>query len=1583
MSTTVDQRVVEMRFDNQNFEKNVQGTISTLDKLKQSLNLTGASKSLENIDTQAKRMDFTGVSNAVESVRMKFSALEIMGVTALANITNSAVNAGKRIVSALTIDPIKTGLSEYETQINAIQTIMANTESKGTTLKDVNKALDELNEYADKTIYNFTEMTRNIGTFTAAGVDLDTSVSAIKGIANLAAVSGSSSQQASTAMYQLSQALANGKVSLMDWNSVVNAGMGGEVFQNALKRTAENMGTDVDKLIKKYGSFRESLTEGEWLTTEVLTKTLEQFTMAAEEGSKQWKKYKKALIKEGYSEKEAVAILKMANTATDAATKVKTATQLWDTLKETAQSGWSQTWEIVMGDFEEAKSLFSEIYNTLSPLIEASAASRNEMLQGWKDLGGRAAIVDSLRNAFEGVMSIVTPIKEAFREVFPPMTAKQLVAFSEGLKNLTAKLKLSESTSNKLKSTFKGIFSVIDIGVTFVKELVGGIVRLISNFTGVTGGVLGATSALGDWLSNLRDSVKTSDVFGKAIDKIVNFLQKGIDKLKEFSKYVKEKWDMYGFQIFLGILKAIWDFISKIGSKVAEVGKSIGEALTNALRTGDVSAGLDVLNGGLFAAILVGIKNFVGNLSGAFDDAKGLLENVKDILGGVKGVLEAWQQDLKAGVLLKIASAIGILAASILVISLIDPEKLNTSLGAITVLFADLMGSLALFGKVNTNLGGTAKAIGLMMGMSISVLILASALKKIASIDTDQLYSSLIGVMGLTTIVVLAAKALSKGKGTVMKGAGQMVVMAIAINILASACKTLSKLSVEELQKGLTGVTILMTELTVVAAVLSKVGGKMVKGTSGLILMAVALKILTGVAKDFGGMSWESLGKAGAAIGGILVMASIFSALSRFSQGLVKSTVSLTIMAGALSIMADVAREFGGMDWTTLGKAAASMGGILVMASIFSALSRYSQGLIKSTVGLTIMAGALSIMADVAKEFGKMNLKALGKAGIAMGGVLAMAIVFSALASMTPGMLSSSAALLVMAVALNVLTPALTTLGNMSLPQLGMALLTLAGAFAVIGVAGLLLGPLVPAILGLAGAFALIGVGIAGIGAGLMLISAGLTALSVAGTAGATAITASLAIIITGIANLIPTVIQKIAEGIILFCQVIIQASPTIGAAITSLLLTIVNVINQCAPSIITCAINLITQFLTALAGRMPEIVQAGFDIFISLLEGIRDNIGDIATTAVDIVVEFLEAVAEKLPDIVQAGFDIVISLIEGLAKGIEENAGEVRDAMEELAEAMINAILEFLGIHSPSRVFAGVGTNVIEGLVKGLGDSASNAVSAIKDVGGKLVNGIASKASSFVSKGKELAMKLKDGISNKASALASGCKEVVTGAVEGLSDKLESFKSMGSDLMAGLKGGIEGAANNVVKAAKGVVNNAIDAAKKLLGIKSPSRVFYGIGSFTVEGFTNALSDGGRDVFKAGENMANSARKGISGSISRITDLLNNDMSSQPVIRPVLDLSDIQSGAGTINGMFDNVGIGANLSAISNGMNARNQNGTTSDVVSAINRLHKDLDNAKGTTNNYNINGITYDDGSNITEAVGALIHAAKMERRV
>ena len=368
MSKTVDERVVSMQFDNKQFEANVQTSMSTLDKLKQKLDFKGASKGLENVNAAAKNVNMSGLSSAVETVSMKFSALQVMAVTALANITNSAINAGKRIVHALTIAPITTGFQEYELKMNSVQTIMAST---GESLETVNEYLEELNKYADKTIYSFSDMTSNIGKFTNAGVKLEDAVMAIKGISNEAAVSGANANEASHAMYNFAQALSAGYVKLIDWKSIETANMSTVEFKNQLIQTAVELGTlievdgkykstttdlngNVSKLFTSTSMFNESLSS-QWMTTEVLVETLKDY---ADETTDIGKK------------------------AYAAAQDVKTFTQLFDTLKEAAQSGWAQTWELIIGDFDEAKEFLTGLSNTFGGIIDAMSEARNKLLGG-------------------------------------------------------------------------------------------------------------------------------------------------------------------------------------------------------------------------------------------------------------------------------------------------------------------------------------------------------------------------------------------------------------------------------------------------------------------------------------------------------------------------------------------------------------------------------------------------------------------------------------------------------------------------------------------------------------------------------------------------------------------------------------------------------------------------------------------------------------------------------------------------------------------------------------------------------------------------------------------------------------------------------------------------------------------------------------------------------------------------------------------------------------------------------------------------------------------------------------------------
>lgn len=1310
MSTTIDQRVVEMRFDNQNFERNVSSTMSALDKLKQSLRFTGATKGFEDVSTAARRVDLSGLGGAVETVGLKFSAMYTIADQAFRNITNSAMRTGERIISALAIDPIKTGFAEYETQIGAVQTILANTQSKGTTLGDVNKALDELNTYADKTIYNFTEMTRNIGTFTAAGVDLDKSVTSIKGIANLAAVSGSTSQQASTAMYQLSQALAAGKVQLMDWNSVVNAGMGGQVFQDALKRTAENMGKNVDAMIEKYGSFRESLTKGEWLTADVLTETLTQLSGAYSEAD---------LLAKGYTADQTKEILKLADTAVQAATKVKTFSQLWDTLKESAQSGWTQTWEIMVGDFEEAKEFLTKVSDTIGGMIGASSDRRNAMLSGgldsnWKklittindagietstfeekirkivnddakldglieeygtlgnvfkegalssdiltkaidglgkstadlslitgelkkgnigeevkqaqqalsdlgydlgksgvdstfgtateaavkafqeankleatgiideatlaalekatgdmtdlstsckdfisnitELGGRENIIQSLWNVFDGLLSVVKPIKDAFTEIFPPMTAEQLFNFTEKLKDFTSKLVLSGEQSTKLKSTFKGLFAGVDVVFTVIKQIGGGILDILGQFTWLGDAVLGTTGSLGDWLANLSESIKESNVFGNAIDKVVGFLTNAIIKLKEFTKSVKDSFAAKGYSGFVGFLKLIWDFVSKIGSALTGAFTMISDNLLQVFGGSYID---NLINTGLFTGLLLGLKKVVTTMQemieggqGSADGIKGFFGNVTGIIDDVRGCFETFQTNLKAETLSKIAKAIALVAASVFVIALIDPERLEASLGAMAVLFAELMFAMSAFTKISAaGVKGGIKASALMISMSTAVLILAAALKTLSTVDPDGMMSGLIAVGVLMAEMSIFLRT-AEFDGKVGRAAVGIVLISSAMLILAKAVEDFSSMSVTQLTKGVAAIGALLAELAIFSNFTSKSKGMLSTGAS-MVLLGTSMKIFASAVKDFANMRLDELERGLAAMA--IALTSVAIAMRIMPKNMLSIGAGFTIISASMLILAQAVKSFSGMTWDEIGRGLTVMG--IALAELAIAL-KFMQGSVSGSAALIIAAGALAIMA-----------------------------------------------------------PVLKLLGGMTVGEIAKSLITLAGAFAVIGVAGMLLSPLLPTILGLAGAFALFSISILGIGIGLSAVATGFTALAVAGAAGATAIVSALSIIIVGIADLIPQLARKLGEGIVEVARVVGEHAPVLAESVLKLVVEVLRALEEYTPQIVDSLGGFLIGVLDALSGKLPELIKSAVNVIQAFFQGVIDALSGIDTT--------------------------------------------------------------------------------------------------------------------------------------------------------------------------------------------------------------------------------------------------------------------------------------------------------------------------------------------------------------------------------
>ena len=587
MSKIVDERVVEMRFDNAQFERGVTTSISTLDKLKAKLNFKDSSKGLEEVGRAANQVRFDGMIDGINTVNARFSYLQGTIQHQLNNIVDSCVTAGKRIVSALTTRPVKDGFAEYETQMNAVQTILANTKKEGTNVKMVNAALDELNTYADKTIYNFTEMTRNIGTFTAAGVKLNTSVSAIKGIANLAAVSGSTSQQASTAMYQLSQALAAGTVKLMDWNSVVNAGMGGQVFQDALIRTSEHLQTGANAAIAAKGSFRESLQTG-WLTTEVLTETLDMFATAADT-QEEYEAAVEKFVSKGYAQEEAKQMADMAKTAGEAATKVKTFTQLTDTLKEALGSGWSTTWRLIIGDFDEAKSLWTSVNDVLSPIIEKMSNARNALLESalGKGFGDLSAKIKSCVAPAADAANTVKKVGTAISDLGAIVDDVILGKFGNGVDRFNA---LSEAginyyeVQNKVNEKLNCTKRYTDEQIREQNRLLG----ITNDSTDATENQIDSTASLTEeQKKNLKELMKLNDEQLKAKG-LTKEQIKALDELQSMSKKLGIPIDEFidkldrinGRWLLLEGFKNIGRAIAKVFSSISNAASEVFRALT-------------------------------------------------------------------------------------------------------------------------------------------------------------------------------------------------------------------------------------------------------------------------------------------------------------------------------------------------------------------------------------------------------------------------------------------------------------------------------------------------------------------------------------------------------------------------------------------------------------------------------------------------------------------------------------------------------------------------------------------------------------------------------------------------------------------------------------------------------------------------------------------------------------------------------------------------------------------------------------------------------------------------------------------
>lgn len=1498
---SVDNRVVSITFDNASFEKKLEDTLKNLDKLTQSLAFPNLKNNSADLNKAFSGFNMTTMGSAIDGISAKFLALSTIGITVLSNIANRAVNAGITLAKSLSFDQISSGFKEYETNMNSIQTILANTTSKGSTLKDVSGALDELNTYADQTIYNFSEMTRNIGTFTAAGVDLDTSVGAIKGIANLAAISGSNSQQASTAMYQLSQAMASGTVKLMDWNSVVNAGMGGEVFQKALFESGKAaktladvpMGQTFDEWKDAGNTFRGSLESG-WLTGEVLTNTLQGFTGDLTDAQ---------IMSMGYTADQTAEIQKMGQVGKDAATKVKTLTQLIDTVKEAVGSGWSQSFKLILGDFEEAKLLFSGVSDAIGEIVGRSSDNRNQILSDWKELGGRTALFDTIGYAFKSLQLAIIPFREAFREIFPPLTGQRLYELTLQLQTLVEKLRFSEETSYLVERTMRGFFAAIKIGTEVVKGIIGVIVDLFQHFAGNGSGILETTASFGDFVTKLKETLieggKLKEFFArlteilkdplpylqqlkdKLLDLVNGFvgfkldftslegLTKIFDRVKEAvaglfdnvdSPALDGMVDVTGrlrdrFSGLYDAIKLVWDklstpppglqkFLDLFDVFVEEAKaqfKLLGSNIASAMSTGDFDPVMDVINTGLLGGLVLAFNRIA---SGGLDIGGGFFAGITEALGGLTGVLEGMQAKLKAEALFKIATAIGVLAASVLVLSLIDSGALTKALVAIAFGFTQLVAALAI---LNTITSGP--------GTALKLTLLAASL-------------------------------------TLLGG---------AILLLSFAVKVMSTIDMIDMAKGLVGVTVLLGVLALAVKPLSANASGMIQAGVGIVALAAGLLLLSYAVKAFADMSWAEMAKGMAGVAAGLI--AITAAVRLMPSGMPAMGLGIILVATGLLILAKAVEMFADMDWAEMGKGMAGIaGGLLIIAGAMKLMP--GAKMLATGAGLVLVGIALNLMAAAVKAMSALSWTEMGKG---LAGLAGMLILLAAATTVMSGSLAGASAIAIVAYSLGKLQEVLLAFSGMSFADIGMGLLGIAAVLTTVGVAALLLAPAIPAMFALGAAMVLLGAGFALFGVGASLAAAAFLSLAVAGKAGVTVIL----FVFDELLKRLPEVGLVFAATVIGFVQTLLDNAPRLISAGAEMFSSLLTALIGLVPQFGTLVSTIISTMLGVIKDAFPEFVSTGFALLMDFLNGILNNIVQVTTTVAKIIVKFIEALNGKLPDIVAAGLKLLTTFLTSIA-----------DNLADVVAAGVSLLVELLkGIAKNIKDVTTAALDILAEFISGLDEGIQDIITAGKDLIVNLINGIEQSASDIVTAGVNAVLSFLEGIGKNAIKLANGAADVVITFINALADTIDNKsgeiraagRRLGIALADGATGGLASKAGEVAEKASSIFGGALKAASKVINAHSPSRETFWLGEMFVLGFTKALSVGASGMERTAAYIGDKAMAGLKNSLNKLPNLVEGIEGFNPVITPVLDLTGVQKDAKKLSGLFPNTSLATSL----------------------------------------------------------------------
>ena len=1459
----VDEKIVKMTLENEAFKQKAVESANTL----------------KGLTVAGKGVDLSAVSNAADVIAKRFSLMGEVASAALFRLTNIAMSAGAKLLNSFTMAPMIDGLQEYNAQLKSTRTIMVNTDRP---LEDVTGALNELNEYADKTKYNFGDMTRSIGLFTTAGVGLEDSVTAIKGMSNLAAAMGSTPQQLQTAMYQSSQSLANGYLMLQDWNSMVNAGMGGKKVQEALEGTAKKMGVVRDET----KSFRDSLKDG-WLTTDIFLATMQDF--ATDESM------------------------------TKAATELTSFSDVMDTVKEAMGSGWAQIFRTLIGDLDEATALWTAVGASISGVVDGIMDKLQSLAEGFVKLGGRDVIGNIVKNILQPFSKIFEAVGKAWGKVFGSLEGEDIFKFAKAIENLTSKFKLSERATKLLESAFTLLFSGIKIGLGVLGEVAKYLIKLIppnldSNLVLVGEAVINFIKGLKDSIPSLdglfnafKKIPPVMDLVRSAFEKTKSAISGAWDKIKPIFEGIKDFVSGISFNglmkglgalgtglAALGIfklfkkLKPILDIFSgkgdapkfslldtlknalgDVGDKISDTIGSVGDALKT-FTTGVNVASLVAIAGSLLilATAMEKLKDMDGAQIGKSLIAIGAGLGI--LVGGLKAIskldLAGFSSIKSVTTLMGMALAIKIMTSAMEEVAGIDPERVGQGIGAMVALMAAMSASMRIMN--GTKVGVSSLQF---LAFAVSVKMIASELEPIGKMDIAAIGKGLLGLGGVMAEMAVFMKIVSGSSFGPVKATGLLITVG-AIKLMGNELESLSKLKWDEIGRGLSGLGGLMAELAIFVNLAGRSSFGVGQATA-VVILAGALKLMGSAMEDIAGMKWEEIGKGLAGIGGLLLEIAIFSRLVQ-TAGTMKAATSMILMATAVKMFVGPMKEMAALSWEEIAKGLVGMAGGL---AALGAVSYVAQGSIAGSIGIVLMAGALNMIVGPIKELASMSWEELAKGliglGVAMGGL-------AIIGTLASGTILGAIGLGMLSLALGPLASALERLGQLSWMEIAKGLVAVLGGLAGIAAIGATLGTVAaPGLLALGAGLLMIGGSVYLAASGLMLLSAAIGTMAVVSGATVAAAVTAIGTFIVELAKIIPDIVMFAVDIIVALAQGLAEAS---GALIDSALIILTNLMQGLANNaymLADSAITIITEITNAIADNVDPIVDSAMNLMLQFTQGIAEGLNTYAplihNSLVDIFAEISEMVIMLLTGVIAA----MVSFIPGASAQVTQMgvdlAGYVAEGFDgqRLSEEQIAELTGGLAGGSGDAYEAG----------KGVGQSTKDGAKSIgfvetgSEKGAEFTSGVNGKTGDASSAGTGLSSSAKTGAGSVGFGSTGESKGLeFSGGIRGTSGTASStgagvstsaksgagsvgFGATGRSKGTEFSGGIRGTSSSANSAGRGVANSGKSGMDSVSA--RPSGVNFG------QGFINGISSMASSVWSTASSLASKALKAVRDTI--------------------------------------------------------------------------------------------------------------------